>query len=54
MLNKRVEDLTMEDIGSMMDCSAVQAQSTLEDARNVILYADRYNTSGMFLEYWPM
>ena len=39
----------MEDIGSMMDCSAVQAQSTLEDARNVILYADRYNTSGMFL-----
>ena len=49
MLNKKVEDLTMEDIGSMMDCSAVQAQSTLEDARNVILYADRYNTSGMFL-----
>ncbi|MBQ4143708.1 MAG: deoxyribose-phosphate aldolase [Thermoguttaceae bacterium] len=49
MLNKKVEELTMEDIGSMMDCSAVQAQSTLEDARNVILYADRYNTSGMFL-----
>ncbi len=49
MLNKKVEELTMEDIGSMMDCSAVQAQSTLDDARNVILYADRYNTSGMFL-----
>ena len=49
MLTQNVNDLSLEDIGSMIDCSAVQAQSTIEDARNVIRYADKFSTSGLFL-----
>lgn len=49
MLTKPAEELTLEEIASMIDCSAVQAQSTLEDARQTIAYADRFSTSGIFL-----
>ena len=49
MLTKPAEELTLEEIASMIDCSAVQPQSTLEDARQTIAYADRFSTSGIFL-----
>lgn len=49
MLTKNAEELTLEEIGAMIDCSAVQAQSTVEEARQVIRCADHFSTSGLFL-----
>ncbi len=49
MLTKPACELTLEEIGSMVDCSAVQAQSTVEEARSVIRCADQFSTSGLFL-----
>ncbi|MDO4570682.1 MAG: deoxyribose-phosphate aldolase [Planctomycetia bacterium] len=49
MENKTARELSVEEFASMMDVSAVQAQSTWEDAENVMRVADEYDGSCIFL-----
>ena len=48
-MSKLSQDLTPADIGAMLDVSAVQAESTWDDALYVLETADKYDASAVFL-----